>query len=76
MSTKKYNPITPSLRYRITNSYTEITTDKPEKSLLSSQKRSGQSRAYRLALSRKDLDYSLDISSSLSMTHLTTTVYP
>ena len=41
MSTKKYNPITPSLRYRITNSYTEITTDKPEKSLLSSQKRSG-----------------------------------
>lgn len=41
MSTKKYNPITPSLRYRITNSYSEITTNKPEKSLLASSKRSG-----------------------------------
>ena len=41
MSTKKYNPITPSLRYRVTNAYTEITTDKPEKSLLVPQKRSG-----------------------------------
>ncbi len=41
MATKKYNPITPSLRYRISNSYAEITTDKPEKSLLVSNKRSG-----------------------------------
>jgi len=41
MSTKKYNPITPSLRYRVTNAYTEITTNKPEKSLVVPQKRSG-----------------------------------
>ncbi len=41
MATKKYNPITPSLRYRISNSYAEITTDKPEKSLLVSNKKSG-----------------------------------
>ena len=41
MSTKKYNPITPSLRYRITNSYTEITTNIPEKSLIAPIKRSG-----------------------------------
>lgn len=41
MSTKKYNPVTPSLRYRITNSFSEITTNVPEKSLLTSVKKSG-----------------------------------
>lgn len=41
MSTKKYNPITPSLRYRISNSYAEITTNTPEKSLVVSNKKSG-----------------------------------
>ena len=30
MATKKYNPITPSLRTRITNSYAEITTNVPK----------------------------------------------
>lgn len=41
MSTKKYNPITPSLRYRISNSFAEITTNVPEKSLLAPNRRSG-----------------------------------
>ena len=41
MSTKKYNPITPSLRYRISNSYSEVTTNVPEKSLVVSNKKSG-----------------------------------
>ncbi|MBK8491226.1 MAG: 50S ribosomal protein L2 [Saprospirales bacterium] len=33
MPVKKYNPITPGTRYRVVNAFTEITTDKPEKSL-------------------------------------------
>jgi large subunit ribosomal protein L2 len=41
MSTKKYSPITPSLRYRVTNSYAEVTTREPEKSLVVPNKRSG-----------------------------------
>ena len=41
MATKKYNPITPSLRYRISNSFAEITTNTPEKSLVVPNRRSG-----------------------------------
>ncbi len=41
MSTKKYNPVTPSLRYRVTNSFAEVTTNTPEKSLIAPIKRSG-----------------------------------
>ncbi len=41
MSIKKYRPVTPSSRYRVTNSYAEVTTNEPEKSLVVSQKRSG-----------------------------------
>lgn len=41
MAIKKYKPITPGLRYKITNAYTEVTTDTPEKSLLGTKKRSG-----------------------------------
>jgi large subunit ribosomal protein L2 len=41
MSIKKYKPITPGLRYKITNAYTEVTTDTPERSLLASNSRSG-----------------------------------
>ncbi len=33
MPVKKYNPVTPGLRQRIGNAYTEITSDTPEKSL-------------------------------------------
>ena len=41
MPIKKYNPITPGLRTRIGNMYSEVTTDKPEKSLTSGKSRSG-----------------------------------
>ena len=41
MPVKKYRPITPGTRFRVRNSYTEITTDKPEKSLTVGLKKSG-----------------------------------
>ena len=34
MALKKYNPITPGMRFKVGVARTEITTDKPEKSLL------------------------------------------
>ncbi|HMQ07133.1 MAG TPA: 50S ribosomal protein L2 [Saprospiraceae bacterium] len=41
MPVKKYNPITPSTRFRIGNSYAEITTDQPLKSLTKGKSASG-----------------------------------
>lgn len=41
MGLKKYRPLTPSLRYKISSDFAEITTDKPEKSLIAPTKRSG-----------------------------------
>ena len=41
MATKKYNPVTPGTRFRVGNSYSAITSDEPEKSLLSSKSSSG-----------------------------------
>lgn len=41
MAIKKYKPITPGTRHRIGNTYQEITTRTPEKSLLSSLRTSG-----------------------------------
>ena len=41
MSVKKLKPITPAQRFRIVNGFDEITTDKPEKSLLSPKKKTG-----------------------------------
>lgn len=41
MPVKKYNPITPGTRFRIGNAYSEVTTDKPEKSLLAKSEKSG-----------------------------------
>lgn len=41
MALKKYNPVTPGTRFRIGNAYTELTTDKPEKSLLAPMKKTG-----------------------------------
>lgn len=41
MAVKKYNPMTPGTRFRVGNAYTEVTTDKPEKSLLAPLKKSG-----------------------------------
>ncbi len=41
MSVRKLKPITPGQRFRVVNGFDQITTDKPEKSLLVPNKRSG-----------------------------------
>jgi len=41
MAVKKYSPVTPGTRHRVGNSFAEITTSKPEKSLLAPLKKSG-----------------------------------
>ena len=41
MSVRKLKPITPGQRFRIVNGFEQITTDKPEKSLLAPKKRTG-----------------------------------
>jgi large subunit ribosomal protein L2 len=41
MALKKYKPITAGTRWRIGNAFAEVTTDKPEKSLLESRKSTG-----------------------------------
>jgi large subunit ribosomal protein L2 len=41
MATKRYKPTTPTLRYKITPGFEEITRSKPEKSLLRPVKKSG-----------------------------------
>jgi len=41
MSVKKYNPVSPGTRFRVGNTFSEVTTSKPEKSLLASMKKSG-----------------------------------
>ena len=41
MPVKKYKPITPGLRTKVSNAFEEVTTSKPEKSLLAPLKKSG-----------------------------------
>ena len=41
MSVRKLKPLTPGQRFRVVNGFDAITTDKPEKSLLAPNKRSG-----------------------------------
>lgn len=41
MGIKKFKPVTPTLRYRTVSDFAEITTDKPEKSLLAPLKKKG-----------------------------------
>ncbi len=41
MPVKKYNPITPGTRTRVGNAFAEVTTDKPEKSLLAPMRSKG-----------------------------------
>jgi large subunit ribosomal protein L2 len=41
MSLKKFNPITPGTRFRVGNTFDEVTTDTPEKSLLAGLRRKG-----------------------------------
>ncbi|MBP7821512.1 MAG: 50S ribosomal protein L2 [Saprospiraceae bacterium] len=72
MPVKKYNPTTPSSRYRIGNAFTEVTTDTPEKSLIAPlsktggrnssgrmtmrQRGGGHKRKYRVIDFRRDKD--------------------
>jgi len=41
MAVRKLKPITPGQRFRVVNQFDEVTTDKPEKSLLAPKKKSG-----------------------------------
>ena len=41
MPVKKFNPVSPGSRFRVGNTFSEITTSKPEKSLLAPLKKSG-----------------------------------
>ncbi|HBK70235.1 MAG TPA: 50S ribosomal protein L2 [Flavobacteriaceae bacterium] len=41
MSLRKLKPVTPGQRFRVVNDFDVVTTDKPEKSLLATKKRSG-----------------------------------
>ncbi|RLD22665.1 MAG: 50S ribosomal protein L2 [Bacteroidetes bacterium] len=41
MSLKKYKPVTPGTRFRVGNTFSEVTTDTPEKSLLTPWRRTG-----------------------------------
>lgn len=41
MAVKKYNPVTPGTRFRVGNSFEEVTTSTPEKSLLAPISKSG-----------------------------------
>ena len=41
MGVKRLNPVTPGTRFRIANTFEELTGDKPEKSLIISIKKSG-----------------------------------
>lgn len=41
MPVKKFSPVTPGTRFRVGNAYAELTTDKPEKSLLAPLKSKG-----------------------------------
>lgn len=41
MPVKKFRPVTPGLRQKLGNTYEELTNDKPEKSLLTTLKRTG-----------------------------------
>ena len=41
MAVRKLKPITPGQRFRVVNQFAEVTTDKPEKSLLAPKKKSG-----------------------------------
>ncbi len=53
MALRKYKPTTPGTRWRIGNAFAEITTDKPEKSLLASKK----STAGRNSQGRRSMRY-------------------
>jgi len=41
MSVKRFKPLTPSLRFKVANTFSELTTDKPEKSLMAPLSKTG-----------------------------------
>jgi large subunit ribosomal protein L2 len=41
MAVKRFSPVTPGLRFKVANTYSEVTTNTPEKSLLMPVKRTG-----------------------------------
>lgn len=47
MALKKFKPVTAGTRWRIGNAYAEITTNKPEKSLLETKKEFGWQKLFR-----------------------------
>jgi large subunit ribosomal protein L2 len=54
MPVKKFSPVTPGTRFRVGNAYREVTTDKPEKSLLAPIKKSGgRSRTGKMTVRQK-----------------------
>lgn len=54
MAVKKFNPVTPGLRTKIGNAFSEVTTDKPEKSLLAPIKKTGgRNSAGRMTMRQK-----------------------
>lgn len=54
MAVKKFNPVTPGLRTKIGNAFSEVTTDKPEKSLLAPLKKTGgRNSAGRMTMRQK-----------------------
>ena len=46
MAIKRYNPVTPTTRFKTTASFEEVTTTKPEKSLLEKKKKTGGRNSY------------------------------
>ncbi len=54
MPIKTYNPVTPTLRYRTTNTFEQVTTDKAHEPLLRKRKRcSGRNNAGRITVRRR-----------------------
>jgi large subunit ribosomal protein L2 len=54
MPVKKYSPVTPGTRFRVGNANREVTSDKPEKSLLAPIKKSGgRSRTGKMTVRQK-----------------------
>lgn len=54
MAVKKYNPITPGTRFRVSNAFAEVTTDRPEKSLLAPKKRiNGRNKQGRITVRQR-----------------------
>ena len=63
---KKIKPVTPGLRFRIAPVFDEITSSKPEKSLLKTLNKSGGRNSKGKMTARERIDYLLDAKSKKS----------